>query len=165
MSPRAPKVCGAVDCFELVPNGVKYCDQHARRQGKWPSKTGTTPRTATTDHKGRRERILKRDRFCQLRFENICTGLSVICDHIVPIGAADFLNVTEEQLDTDDNCQGVCEACSGKKTSQEGHYLAGHKVPCPWTAADVANIKAAPPQPIKAARPAIPRVIHAKYEG
>jgi 5-methylcytosine-specific restriction enzyme A len=121
MSPRAPKICNEPGCTTLVA-GESRCAKHYSRN-KWGHKTGTN-RTAKTGHKQRRERILRRDPLCQLGYAGICTGISTVCDHIVPLAAGG--------ADSDANCQGVCEPCSNRKTSLEGHYIAGHNVPCPW---------------------------------
>ncbi len=48
-------------------------------------KVGTN-RTATTAHKARRLRILRRDPMCQLGYAG-CTGTSIICDHVIPLAA------------------------------------------------------------------------------
>src|SRR5271166_953153 len=114
MRARAPKCCAAQGCTALCYDGGNRCPQHHRRNGKWDAKKGYTNRTATTGHKQRRERILKRDPLCQMGYEGICTRVSTVCDHIVPLGGGG--------ADTDANCQGVCLPCSNKKTSQEGHY-------------------------------------------
>jgi 5-methylcytosine-specific restriction enzyme A len=115
---RAPKSCSQEGCSTLTYDGASRCPEHHRRNGKWGPKVGTN-RTATTAHKARRLRILRRDPMCQSGYAG-CTGTSTICDHVIPLAAGG--------PDTDSNCQGVCRSCSDKKTSKEGHYLAGHNV-------------------------------------
>ena len=119
---RAPKICSQEGCSTLTYDDASRCPEHHRRNGKWGPKVGTN-RTATTAHKARRLRILRRDPMCQLGYAG-CTGTSTICDHVIPLAAGG--------PDTDSNCQGVCRSCSDKKTSKEGHYLAGHNVERPW---------------------------------
>jgi 5-methylcytosine-specific restriction protein A len=123
---RAPKICGYQGCSDLAYDGGTYCERHRReREGKWRKRSGTS-RTGTAEHKARRLRILHRDPWCRLKYGG-CQGASVICDHIIPLAAGG--------ADEDWNCQGACQSCSDKKTSQEAHYMAGHNVPCPWAGA------------------------------
>jgi hypothetical protein len=100
---RAPKLCNQDGCSTLVYDGASRCPAHHRRNGKWDAKRGYTNRTATTGHKKRRERILRRDPMCQLGFPG-CTGTSTVADHIVCLAAGG--------ADVDTNMQGVCRKCS-----------------------------------------------------
>lgn len=161
MTPRAARLCGHPECVALVYGTDRRCAEH-RREGRWPTKTGTN-RTVTNEHKQRRLRVLARDPLCQLRYEGVCTGISTVCDHIVPLAAGG--------ADTDDGCQGVCEPCGNVKTSREAHFLAGHDVPCPWPTEG--SPKSTPPQRprqegtalqryinrVEGDRPALPRTI------
>jgi hypothetical protein len=171
MSPaRAPTVC--LECTTLVYDGSGRCHQHQRRSGKWDSKKGRTNRTATSEHKKRRKRILKRDPLCKLAYEGICTRISTICDHIIPLGAAQLVGATVAQLDTDDYCRGVCRPCSDRVTSLAGHYIAGHNVECPWPTEGAATEGRGAVRPSDDRRdghrddrtaPALPRSIIARY--
>ena len=121
---RAPKACCEIGCTALVYDGGSRCSEH-KSAGKWGPKRGRTNRTARSEHKKRRIRTLERDSLCQLRYENICTMISTVADHVVPLSV-------RPDLDVDWNLQGACLPCSNRKSSMEGHYLAGHDVPCPW---------------------------------
>jgi 5-methylcytosine-specific restriction protein A len=123
---RAPKICSEPGCLALVHDGGSRCPDDRSRIGKWRKGKIGTNRTGTAAHKARRERILKRDPWCMLKLPG-CQSVSTVCDHIIPLAAGG--------ADEDWNCQGVCQNCSDKKTSAEGHYLAGHDVPCPWAGA------------------------------
>jgi hypothetical protein len=58
------------------------------------------------------------------------------------------------------NRQAACEKCSRRKSSQEGHYLAGHDVPRPYDLAIIpAYVLAGRPAP-----PMIPRSITVRYD-
>jgi 5-methylcytosine-specific restriction enzyme A len=153
--PRAPKLCNSPEgCTALVHDGSGRCPQHQRRSGKWDAKKGYTNRTATTEHKKRRTRILKRDPLCTLAYDGICTKVSTVCDHAIPLAAAQLVGLTVAQLDTDDMCQGACEPCSRSKTAREAHYVAGHRVDCPWSPDAVARARRQP----SADRPSSSRV-------
>src|SRR3984893_17224723 len=104
---RAPKICSQEGCSTLTYDGASRCPEHHRRNGKWGPKVGTN-RTATTAHKARRLRILRRDPMCQLGYAGY-TGTSTICDHVIPLAAG--------APDTDSNCQGVCRSCSDIATT------------------------------------------------
>lgn len=147
--PRAPKCCAEPGCPKIARPGERRCDQH-RLSGAgtsgWDSKRGTTPRTAQTGHKARRLRILQQNPECQLQLPG-CTGTSTVCDHRICLAAAAIVGLTAAQLDTDANCSGVCENCSRKKSSQEGHYLRGADVECPWRAEDVERLRRLPAGP------------------
>lgn len=156
---RANKICAEPGCPKVCRPAERRCDVHrlsAAGTSGWDSKRGTTPRTSRTGHKARRVRILKRDPECQLQLPG-CTGTSSVCDHRVPLGAAIVVGLTEAQLDTDDNCQGACDACSRRKSSQEGHYLRGDNVECPWHPEDVERLRRLPSGPDASSR--IPRRI------
>lgn len=74
-------------------------------------KNGGPTRTTTPEHKARRTRVLRRDRFrCQIRGPK-CLGRATICDHILALALGG--------TDTDENCQAVCSACHKEKTQQE----------------------------------------------
>ena len=57
-----------------------------------------------------RRRILLRDPLCRLRYADICTSVSTQVDH-----------VEAGDNHEDDNLQGVCAPCHGRKSSAEGN--------------------------------------------
>lgn len=162
MPPRAPRLCSHTGCVALVYGSNSRCAEHQPRRGSnrpFGAKTGVTNRTATTLHKARRLRIIKRDPICRLAFEG-CETTSTILDHRIPLAAAVIVGMTEAMLDVDANCQGCCRHCHGIKTSREGNYLRGANVPCPWDNAALQTVRQAAAQ---AAMPAIPRTIFTRY--
>jgi 5-methylcytosine-specific restriction endonuclease McrA len=104
-----------------------------------------TSRTGTAAWKAMRTRVLREEPTCQLRYPGICRGKPVICDHKRPTAAGG----SDERI----NLQGACQACSDRKSSLEGHYLAGHSVECPWPD-DPRLLRSAAPKPV-----GMPRVI------
>jgi 5-methylcytosine-specific restriction protein A len=75
-----------------------------------PWKNGRS-RTSEREHKARRLRVLRRDRYrCQLAYPG-CVGRATISDHIVNLAAGG--------ADTDANSQAVCEPCHDTKTQRE----------------------------------------------
>lgn len=137
--------CANVKCPRLIERGQRYCPGCAPA-GRWGDKGLGTNRTGTAAHKKRRGRILQRDPMCQLRLPG-CTGNSTVLDHIVPLAAGSMVRLTVAQLDTDENCRGICQRCSDKVSAQQGHWFAGHRVECPWTAADVERLHCLPSAP------------------
>lgn len=133
------KPCSNVNCPNLIERGQRYCPGCAPAS-RWGDKGLGSNRTGTKAHKSRRKRILTRDPMCQLRLPG-CTATSTVLDHIVPLKAAGITGLTAAQLDSDVNCRGICQRCSDKVSSQQAHYLAGHKVDCPWTDADVERLR------------------------
>jgi hypothetical protein len=134
--------CGNLACPNLVERGQRWCPS-CRPSSRWGDKTGTTPRTATYAHQKSRARILRRDPVCRLQLPG-CEQRSVILDHIVPVAAAGIENLTTAQIESDANKRGVCQACSNKISSQQGHWFASHRVETPWTAADVERLRVLP---------------------
>lgn len=95
----------------LVRPGTR-CPLHQHRWGK-----GHT-RTNTTEHRARRLRVLKRDRYlCQLRYD-CCISEATIADHTIALALGG--------QDTDDAMQAACLPCHNVKSSLEGHQAQGH---------------------------------------
>ena len=139
--PKAPAMCRTPNCINIVRNAA-HCPEHQQRQQRWG-----TDRTAQAGHKARRARILKLYPQCMLRLPG-CTGISTVCDHIVPLAA-----LAEGIGDHDANCRGVCGNCDKKITSRQAHFLAGHNVERPWTDAQLALAHSTPPtKPVGAPR-------------
>ena len=89
------------------------CPEHRER---WQRKGAT--RTSQAEHRRWAAKVKARDPFCRIRLPG-CTGITQQADHIVPValGGAEF-DVA--------NGQGACRSCHGKKSSREGHFVAGH---------------------------------------
>lgn len=114
--PRAPKICSEPTCFALVYDG-RRCEEH-RPAKQWANKGWDSRRNDTEQHRMLKSRVLGGAGYrCQLRYEDICTGLATQVDRIDNEG--DY---------TDHNCQAVCVPCHRHKTSVEGHRAQGHNV-------------------------------------
>ena len=138
MPARANKICGHhAGCIEVVPHGQRYCETH-QREHAWQG--AGSPRTGTTEHKARRARVLKRDRYrCQLRYPGVCIVRAREMDHIVP--------VTEGGTDDLSNLQSACGPCHQRKASMEGHAAHGHRIatlPAPRTPTPPPTARALP---------------------
>lgn len=123
MAPRAPKICNAPGCAQLLHDPkLRYCPQHGGNS-RWQQRTGT-PRTATTTHKGNRNAILDRDGHrCQLRYDG-CIGVASILDHIIATAFGGS--------ETPKNLQSACGPCHDEKTQHEARYGRGLCSCTPW---------------------------------
>lgn len=115
---RAPKLCANAQCGELVPQGVRYCQDCS--QTRWKATNTPKSRSAEGNWRKKRKRVLKRDsHHCRLNYVGICIGIATEVDHIIP--------VTQNGSDDMENLQAVCGPCHRAKSSDEGHVAAGHK--------------------------------------
>jgi hypothetical protein len=103
----------------LVPNSGLTAAAHRLAQLMPASRTGTAAWKRT------RADILRRDPYCQVRWDDRCEKVSNTVDHIIPTAA--------DGTDDPTNLRGSCRKCNHLKASAEAHYLSGHQVPCPWT--------------------------------
>lgn len=107
--PRAPRVCGDIDCAALVYDGKRQCPKHYKPFG---GVGGTSSRTTVPAHRRRRLRVLNRARYlCEIRYEDVCTGDATEFDHIVPL--------SEGGADSDQNGQAACVPCHRRKSAIE----------------------------------------------
>jgi 5-methylcytosine-specific restriction endonuclease McrA len=140
--PRAPHKCTEPGCPQLIPAGAgAKCPDHRRESaGKFGSVRNSRARTSTAGHRARRQSTLRQaGGQCQIRYDGICADAATVFDHIISLKmhgllpAAIRARVTVDMLDTAPwNRQASCEPCSRRKTSIEGHYVAGHDVPRPY---------------------------------
>jgi hypothetical protein len=168
--PRAPHICSEAGCPQLIPAGAgARCPEHARESaGRFGSVRNSRDRTSTAGHRARQQFTLHQaGGQCQIRYDAICIGTATVFDHIISIKMWDLLpaeiraRVTRDMLDTAPwNRQASCGPCSRRKSSMEGHYIAGHDVPRPF---DLDVI----PQHVRDGAPAtsvrIPRPITLRY--
>lgn len=145
MPPRAPKICNdGSGCPNLIHGAARYCETHAPEH-TWHGGFDKR-RTGTTEHKARRERVLRRDKYrCKLQYPG-CISTATDCDHITALA--------DGGVDEDWNCQSACRPCHLRKASLEGHRARGHAVSLP---------PAAPPRrpsaPARPPAPAAPRTL------
>jgi 5-methylcytosine-specific restriction protein A len=170
--PRAPHKCSEAGCPQLIPAGAgAKCPEHRRESaGRFGSVRNSRARTSTAGHRARRQSTLRQaGGQCQIRYDAICTGSATVFDHIIGLRMWDLLpadiraRVTVDTLDTAHwNRQAACEPCSRRKTSMEGHYIAGHDVPRPYDL-DIINQHVRDGAPAGSVR--IPRPICMGFKG
>ena len=86
-----------------------------RQLGPWgtsrrPGRRGFPPAIA--------RRVTARDPLCQLSLPG-CTETSTEADHIMPDYLARAAGWTDDEIDSEDNGQGVCHSCHKQKTARE----------------------------------------------
>lgn len=139
--PRAKKMCGRAGCTRIVPNGVRYCDEH-RRERQWQG--SSISREDDNARRRLRSKILARDPHCKIGYADICTGTATEVDRI-----DNNLGYTWENL------QGSCRSCNQRKASMEGHLALGHRVELPPAAQPRPTPRSGVAQP----NPQIPRTL------
>lgn len=115
MPARLPKACRKAGCRNTTTNAHGYCTHHANLAswGAFQARRRKNP-YATAEWKRKRARINERDGgLCQECKRNGMIRAAKVCDHIVPR----WQGGTED----DSNLEMLCQDCSNKKTSREGH--------------------------------------------
>jgi hypothetical protein len=110
--PRAPRICAAPGCANLIKVG-EQCPNHPRRQ--WNKDRQTVNRNRTVGREALRRQHVGSGKKCVLKFA-CCTGVATELDRIDHRG--DY---------TPGNVQGVCHECHQVKSSREGNAAQGHR--------------------------------------
>jgi len=118
--PRAPRICGRIDCAAIIDNTQRYCAEHARPawQQKGGQRTESARRTGTRKFNQHiRPAVFRRDGFvCQLNIDGVCQSPGrplpadlLEADHIIEVahGGSDDL----------DNLRTVCKPCHRRRTA------------------------------------------------
>lgn len=108
---RAPKYCSHHDtdgtpCMELVPGGVRNCNQHQSRWDRGRSRA-QAQRTSTGLWKRIRNYILKRDNYTCV----YCGAPATTVDHVVA--------TAHGGTDDYDNLVAACQPCNDRKARLE----------------------------------------------
>lgn len=118
--PRAPHLCGTLNCTHLVPHGTRYCPEHGKpayqQRSRVSERTESARRTGTRRFNQHvRPAVLKRDNFsCQLNIDGVCVSRGeplpadqLEIDHILEVayGGSDDL----------DNLRTVCRPCHRRR--------------------------------------------------
>ena len=155
--PRAPHICGHLDCAAIVEHSTRYCPAHAkpRWSGSDRQRTESARRTGTRRFNQHiRPAVLKRDgHTCQLNLDGVCASRGqplppdrLEVDHIreVAHGGTDDLG----------NLRTVCRPCHRRRTATDAGLSASEEFFAP-----------APPRPRRQPPPPqrpvqIPRTIY-----
>lgn len=144
--PRAPHICGHLDCAAIVAHGTRYCPEHSKPA--WQQRTGQRTESARRTGTRRfnqhvRPAVLKRDgHTCQLNIDGVCVSRGeplpadrLEVDHIIEVahGGTDDL----------DNLRAVCRPCHRRRTATDAGLSASEAFFAP-----------APPRPRR--KPAAP---------
>ena len=115
MPVSAPRPCTQPGCGALVRDGSGRCAKHPRPA--WKKEGGGTKRVTGRRLQAMRADLFMRDPLCaECRRQGRVTR-ATLRDHIIPLA--------EGGQDTDDNTQGLCDACHEGKTLAEA--LRGRK--------------------------------------
>ena len=109
----------------MVRDGTGYCDKHKAEcnSGKFADehRGSRHERGYGTEWDKKRKRILRRDKgLCQPCLKTGRPKAARQVDHIINKAEAKRRGWTEEQTESDDNLQSICNDCHSTKTAEEG---------------------------------------------
>jgi 5-methylcytosine-specific restriction endonuclease McrA len=116
--PRAPRICAQHPCAHLVRPPKRYCPEHHKQNIGWNKYSSQTAgRTATTEWRTTRLKVLERDAYtCRINGPR-CISHATEVDHIV----AHYLGGTDEP----GNLQAVCRPCHASRTAAQARAARG----------------------------------------